>query len=77
MAAIAHKPLDPEACRVIDALGGTAAVAELCSVNMQAVSQWRRNGIPDARIQYLKLLKPEVFPPPEPPVAEPAKAAAA
>lgn len=55
-----EKP-DPEANRVIDALGGTAAVAKLCEVNMQAVSQWRRNGIPDARRQYLRVLRPDIF----------------
>lgn len=62
MGTIADKPIDAEANRVIDALGGTAAVAGLCEVNMQAVSQWRRNGIPDARLQYLRLLRPDVFP---------------
>lgn len=55
------KPTDNEANRVIDALGGTAAVASLCEVNTQAVSQWRRNGIPRARLQFLRLLKPELF----------------
>lgn len=60
--AITDKPLEPEANRVIDALGGTAAVADLCEVNMQAVSQWRRNGIPAARLQYLRVLRPDVFP---------------
>lgn len=63
MGTIADKPLDAEANRVIDALGGTAAVADLCDVNMQAVSQWRRNGIPGARRQYLRAVRPDVFPP--------------
>lgn len=63
MGTIADKPFDADANRAIDALGGTAAVAELCNVNMQAVSQWRRNGIPGARLQYLRLLRPDVFPP--------------
>ena len=52
---------DQEACRVIDALGGTGAVAQLCEVTDAAVSQWRKDGIPKARLQYLRLAKPEVF----------------
>jgi hypothetical protein len=57
----ADKSFDPEANRVIDAIGGTAAVAKLCEVNMQAVSQWRRNGIPAARRQFLRLACPDAF----------------
>ncbi len=34
---------------VIDELGGTGAVAELCDVGASAVSQWRTDGIPPAR----------------------------
>lgn len=50
-----------EANELIDALGGTAAVAKLCEVNSQAVSQWRRKGIPKARLKYLELLRPDLF----------------
>jgi hypothetical protein len=46
---------------IIDALGGTVAVALLCDVTPQAVSQWRDDGIPKARLMYLKLLRPDVF----------------
>jgi hypothetical protein len=52
---------DQEAGRVIDALGGTGEVARLCEVSDAAVSQWRRDGIPKARIQFLRLARPEVF----------------
>lgn len=38
---------------IIDALGGSVAVAMVCDTQPQAVSQWRRKGIPDARRQYL------------------------
>ena len=48
---------------IIDALGGTVKVAEMCEVTKAAVSQWRENGIPNARLMYLKLLRPDVFPP--------------
>ena len=48
--------------QIIDALGGSCAVAALCNVTSQAVSQWRRSGIPEARRMYLQLLRPDVFP---------------
>jgi hypothetical protein len=53
--------MNAEACRVIDALGGTNEVARLCEVTPQAVSQWRTDGLPRARTQFLRLLRPEVF----------------
>jgi hypothetical protein len=39
--------------KLIDAMGGTNAVACLCDVSPGAVSQWRYEGIPDARRLYL------------------------
>lgn len=50
-----------DANQIIDALGGTAEVARLCHVKSPSVSEWRTNGIPPARLQYLRLLRPEVF----------------
>lgn len=49
------------AVRVIDALGGTAEVARLCKINMAAVSQWKENGIPSYRDDFLRLARPDVF----------------
>lgn len=46
---------------IIDALGGTAKVAEICEVKPPSVSEWRTKGIPRARRQYLELLRPDVF----------------
>lgn len=46
---------------IIDQLGGTAEVARLCRIKPPSVSEWRRTGIPDARRQYLELLRPDVF----------------
>jgi len=52
---------------LVEKLGGTSAVAELCDVSSQAVSQWKsQNRIPKARLQYLKLLKPKAFEEPRP-----------
>lgn len=56
-----HDNRDPYACRLIDALGGTSAVANLFEIDPGAVSQWRRNGIPKPRMQYLRLARPDVF----------------
>ena len=46
---------------VIDSLGGNSKVAELCHISPQAVSKWRREGIPQARRQFLELAFPEAF----------------
>ena len=46
---------------IIDAFGGTGPVSELFEITTGAVSQWRTDGIPKARLMTLKLLKPEVF----------------
>lgn len=46
---------------VIDALGGTVATSRLCEVSSQAVTQWRRAGIPRPWRMYLRLLRPQVF----------------
>lgn len=48
---------------IIDALGGTAAVARMCEVRQPSVSEWRVRGIPKARLMYLKAVRPEVFEP--------------
>ena len=45
----------------IDALGGTNAVAKICNVKPPSVSQWRTDGIPEARLMYLRLLRPDAF----------------
>jgi hypothetical protein len=49
------------ASKIIDALGGTAEVARLCEVDPAAVSQWRTNGIPAARMMFLRLARPGVI----------------
>lgn len=47
---------------IIELLGGTSKVAEICEVTSGAVSQWKSaNKIPNARLLYLKLLRPEIF----------------
>ena len=46
---------------IIDALGGTSLTARLCRVKDPSVSEWRRTGIPKARLMFLKLARPDVF----------------
>jgi hypothetical protein len=46
---------------LIDELGGTIAVARLCRVSSPAVSKWRREGIPLARLLYLRVARPREF----------------
>lgn len=50
-----------DANQIIDGIGGTVATAQLCQVTPQAVSQWREEGIPQARLMFLQLARPEVF----------------
>lgn len=47
--------------KLIDALGGTSEVAELCGITTGAVSQWRTNGIPAYRLAFFRLLRPDLF----------------
>ncbi len=47
--------------QIIDLLGGTAAVARLCKIRSPSVSEWRKTGIPEARRQFLEVIRPDVF----------------
>lgn len=53
--------MNDEASTIIDRLGGTTAVAKLCDVKPPSVHQWRADGIPKYRIQFLRLARPDVF----------------
>ncbi len=46
---------------IIEALGGTSRVAELCEVRPPSVSDWKKYGIPRARMMFLRIARPEVF----------------
>lgn len=63
--------MDQEANRIIDAIGGTGDTARLCEVSAAAVSQWRDDGIPKARMMFLRLARPDLFTPAVPPADEP------
>ena len=53
------KAHDPIAIKIIDGLGGNGPVAELCQCSQAAVSQWRTNGIPRSRMQFLRVVRPK------------------
>ncbi|WP_155633558.1 hypothetical protein [Burkholderia cepacia] len=53
------KAHDPIADLIIDGLGGTNVVAELCDCSASAVSQWRHDGVPKPRISFLRLARPD------------------
>lgn len=42
--------------RIVDAMGGTSAVAQMSKTPTSTVHSWRKNGIPDARLDHLKLV---------------------
>jgi hypothetical protein len=50
-----------EAKRLIDALGGTAAVARLFNIKSASVSGWKQKGMPLYREQFVRLLRPDLF----------------
>lgn len=52
---------DKKASKQIDALGGTAATATMSGISQAAISQWRKFGIPKARLQFLQLSRPDIF----------------
>ncbi len=39
---------------IINALGGTSAVAFICEIAPASVSAWRKKGIPEGRLLYLQ-----------------------
>jgi len=53
--------MEHDSKKIIDELGGNTAVSKLFCISSQAVSKWRREGIPSSRLMYLKLARPEIF----------------
>ena len=51
----ASTPIASGATGVIQALGGVAEVARIFKIAMPSVSGWKHEGIPDARMMYLKV----------------------
>lgn len=49
--------MNTHAAQVIETLGGTAEVSRLFGLSMPSVSDWKNDGIPPARMMYLRLAK--------------------
>ena len=49
--------------RIIDAMGGTSAVARLIETPPSTVHSWRKNGIPRSRLAHLRLVGQDLDPP--------------
>ncbi|WP_367113940.1 carph-isopro domain-containing protein [uncultured Sphingomonas sp.] len=47
--------METPASKVIDAFGGTTAVARLVEAPVSTVHSWRKNGIPNSRLHHLRL----------------------
>ena len=58
---MAMKPTELTPFQVVQRLGGPSEVARLNGITPSAVSQWITNGIPQARLLYLKAIRPDVF----------------
>lgn len=49
--------MNETANKIIDALGGTNKVAAIFKIGAPSVSDWRKYGIPRARMMYLEVAK--------------------
>lgn len=53
--------MNTEATKVIELLGDTAEVARMFEVRMPSVSDWKRVGIPRARMLFIRAVRPDVL----------------
>lgn len=53
--------MNKDAAQIIDALGGTAEVSRMFEIRMPSVSAWRHDGIPRARMLFLKAVHPKAL----------------
>ena len=51
----------PDAATIIAALGGPTQTAALFEIKQPSVSEWKINGIPKARMQTIRLMRPDLF----------------
>lgn len=53
--------LDPKRSEaIVQSLGGPSSVGQIFGIRPQSVSRWKRNGIPENRLQIIQLKFPEV-----------------
>ena len=53
--------MNSHAIKIIEALGDTAEVALMFDVTKSSVSDWKRKGIPKARMMYIKVTRAKVL----------------
>lgn len=51
--------------KIIELIGNTAQTAREFGVSLAAVSRWKKTGIPKARLMYLEVKYPHLFPKPK------------
>ena len=49
------------ASELIDAIGGTSKVADICGLTTGAISQWRTKGIPKPWLKFFAKAYPKAF----------------
>ena len=50
-----NRAMNKAATQIIDSLGGTAEVSRMFGVRMPSVSDWKKTGIPKARMMFLEV----------------------
>lgn len=53
--------MNTQATQIIERLGDTAEVARMFEIRMPSVSDWKKSGIPKARMMLIKAVRPEVL----------------
>jgi hypothetical protein len=59
------KTIEPDF--IVKSLGGITATAKMFEIKPPSVAEWlSKKHIPKARVMYLKLVRPDLFPQPQP-----------
>lgn len=53
--------MNTQATTIVERLGDTAEVARMFEVRMPSVSDWKKSGIPKARMMFIKAVRPDVL----------------
>lgn len=53
--------MNTHATTVVERLGDTAEVARMFEVRMPSVSDWKKYGIPKARMMFIRAVRPDVL----------------
>lgn len=53
--------MNHQAIEIIESLGGTAEVSRIFDLSMPSVSDWKKTGIPKARMMFLEVAHPRAL----------------